>query len=180
MTIISDLNSSREPTVVDPGQSSKLAPIALWPWGEYLPAGAKKMSSYGTHPLTDTEKSFRYSRPLDIVPYFAARCCPQPRWLPVVALPKRSSGCGEVDGEWWRSLCRRFDGFGSFFFCETTSGGVFDVHLSSIWFRKLIMWAIITRFCNIEVWPLQLRFNPASTFAYQWLVRVEAQKRQER
>ena len=38
-----------------PGQGSKLAPVALWLWGGYLPAGAKKPSGYGTHLLTGTE-----------------------------------------------------------------------------------------------------------------------------
>ena len=33
------------------------------------------------------------------------------RWLPAVALPEKSRGCGGDDGAWWQSLCRGFDGF---------------------------------------------------------------------
>ncbi len=46
--------------------------------------------------LTGSKKPFGNSRPLDMAPHIAARCRLQPKWLPVVALPRGPGGVVEV------------------------------------------------------------------------------------
>ena len=59
-----------------------------------------------------TEKLVGYGSLLDMAPHVTAHCRPQPRWLLVVVLPEKSRRCDGDDGEWWQSLCCRFDSFG--------------------------------------------------------------------